>query len=88
MTQTREAERALDACLIGGLIHPKREDLVWRLCLEQKIGNEVSISPKVLEGISKGFASHPPSKRELAGKEKNAANSRPSRRHSDAHREQ
>jgi hypothetical protein len=70
VTQTTEAERALDACLVLGLIHPKREDLVWRLCLEQKIGNDVGISPKVLEEISKGFASYPPSKRDIAEKKK------------------
>jgi hypothetical protein len=68
-----KSESALDASLVIDLIDPKRKDLAWRLYLEQKIGGDDSIWPKVLGEISKGFTSYPPSKKEVEEKIKERA---------------
>jgi hypothetical protein len=68
-----KSESALDASLVIDLIDPKRKDLAWRLYLEQKISGDDSIWPKVLAEISKGFASYPPSKKEIEEKKKERA---------------
>lgn len=68
-----KSESALDASLVIDLIDPKRKDLAWRLYLEQKIGDDDSIWPKVLGEISKGFTSYPPSKKEIEEKKKERA---------------
>jgi hypothetical protein len=68
-----KSESSLDATLVIDLIDPKRKDLAWRLYLEQKIGGDDSIWPKVLGEISKGFASYPPSKKEIEEKKKERA---------------
>jgi len=68
-----KSESALDATLVIDLIDPKRKDLAWRLYLEQKIGGDDSIWPKVLGQISKGFESYPPSKKEIEEKKKERA---------------
>jgi hypothetical protein len=67
------SESALDASLVIDLIDPKRKDLAWRLYLEQKIADDDSIWPKVLGEISKGFASYPPTKKEIEEKKKERA---------------
>jgi hypothetical protein len=68
-----KSESALDASLVIDLIDPKRKDLAWRLYLEQKIGDDDSVWPKVLGEISKGFTSYPPTKREIEEKKKERA---------------
>ena len=67
------AESSLDATLVIDLIDLKRKDLAWRLYLEQKIVDDDSIWPKVLEGISKGFEKYPPTKKEIEEKQKERA---------------
>lgn len=67
------AETSLDASLIIDLIDLKRKDLAWRLYLDQKITNDDSIWPKVLGQISKGFASYPPSPKQIEEKRKERA---------------
>jgi hypothetical protein len=67
------SESALDASLVIDLIDPKRKDLAWRLYLEQKIADDDSIWPKVLGEISKGFASYPPTKKEIEEKKRERA---------------
>jgi hypothetical protein len=67
------SESALDASLVIDLIDPKRKDLAWRLYLEQKIADDDSIWPKVLGEISQGFASYPPTKKEIEEKKKERA---------------
>jgi hypothetical protein len=67
------SESALDASLVIDLIDPKRKDLAWRLYLEQKIADDDSIWPKVVGEISKGFASYPPTKKEIEEKKKERA---------------
>jgi hypothetical protein len=67
------AQSSLDASLVIDLIDPKRKDLAWRLYLDQKIGGDDSIWPKVLGQISKGFESYPPSKKEIDEKRKQRA---------------
>lgn len=67
------SESALDGSLVIDLIDPRRKELAWRLYLEQKIADEDSIWPKVLGEISKGFASYPPSKKEIEEKKKERA---------------
>jgi Domain of unknown function (DUF4136) len=68
-----KSESALDASLVIDLIDSKRKDLAWRLYLEQKIGDDDSIWPKILGEISKGFTSYPPSKNEIEEKKKERA---------------
>ena len=60
-----KSESALDASLVIDLTDPKRKDLAWRLYLEQKIGGDDSIWPKLLGEFSKVFTSYPPSKKEV-----------------------
>jgi hypothetical protein len=67
------AESSLDATMVIDLIDLKRRDLAWRLYLEQKIVDDDSIWPKVLGDISKGFERYPPSKKEIAEKQKERA---------------
>jgi hypothetical protein len=67
------AETSLDASLIIDLINPKRKDLAWRLYLDQKITNDDTIWPKVIGQISKGFASYPPTQKQIAEKRKERA---------------
>ena len=67
------AETSLDASLIIDLIDLKRKDLAWRLYLDQKITNDDTIWPKVIEQISKGFESYPPSQKQIAEKRKERA---------------
>jgi Domain of unknown function (DUF4136) len=64
------AESSLDATMVIDLIDLRRKDLAWRLYLEQKIVDDDSIWPKVLGEISKGFDRYPPSKKEIAEKQK------------------
>jgi Domain of unknown function (DUF4136) len=68
-----KAENSLDATLVIDLIDPQRKDLAWRLYLEQKIVDDDSIWPKVLNEISKGFEKFPPSKKDIAEKRKERA---------------
>lgn len=68
-----KSESALDASLVIDLIDVKRKDLAWRLYLEQRIADDDSIWPKVLGEISKGFASYPPTKKEIEEKKKERA---------------
>jgi hypothetical protein len=67
------SESALDASLVIDLIDAKRKDLAWRLYMEQKIVDDDSIWNKVLNEISKGFESYPPSKKEIEEKRKERA---------------
>jgi hypothetical protein len=67
------AESSLDATLVIDLIVLKRKDLAWRVYLEQKIVDDDSIWPKVLGEISKGFEHYPPTKKEIAEKQKERA---------------
>jgi len=67
------AENSLDATLVIDLIDAKRKALAWRIFLEQKIVDDDSIWPKVLNEISKGFEHYPPSKKEIAEKQKERA---------------
>jgi hypothetical protein len=67
------AETSLDASLIIDLIDLKRKDLAWRVYLNQKITDDDTIWPKVLGQISKGFASYPPSKKQITEKRKERA---------------
>ena len=64
------SESALDASLVIDLIDAKRKDLAWRLYMEQKIVDDDSIWNKVLNEISKGFESYPPSKKQVQEKRK------------------
>jgi hypothetical protein len=68
-----KAENSLDATLVIDLIDAKRKALAWRIYLEQKIVDDDSIWPKVLNEISKGFEHYPPSKKEIAEKQKERA---------------
>lgn len=65
-----KAETSLDATLVIDLIDVKRKDLAWRVYLEQRIVDDDSIWGKVLGQISKGFEKYPPSKKEIAEKQK------------------
>jgi len=47
--------------------------LAWRVYLNQKITDDDTIWPKVLGQISKGFASYPPSKKQITEKRKERA---------------
>jgi hypothetical protein len=67
------AENSLDATLVIDLTDAKRKALAWRVYLEQKIVDDDSIWPKVLNEISKGFEHFPPSKKEIAEKQKERA---------------
>ena len=67
------SESALDASLVVDLIDAKRKDLAWRLYMEQKIVDDDSIWNKVLNEISKGFESYPPSKKQIEEKRKERA---------------
>jgi hypothetical protein len=67
------SESALDASLVIDLIDAKRKDLAWRLYMEQKIVDDDSIWNKVLNEISKGFQSYPPSKKQIEEKRKERA---------------
>jgi Domain of unknown function (DUF4136) len=67
------AEDSLDATLVIDLTDAKRKALAWRIYLEQKIVDDDSIWPKVLTEISKGFEHFPPSKKEIAEKQKERA---------------
>lgn len=67
------AENSLDATLVIDLIDATRKALAWRIYLEQKIVDDDSIWPKVLNEISKGFEHYPPSKKEIAEKQKERA---------------
>ena len=67
------AENSLDASLVIDLTDAKRRALAWRIYLEQKIVDDDSIWPKVLNEISKGFEHYPPSKKEIAEKKKERA---------------
>ena len=67
------SESALDASLVIDLIDAKRKDLAWRLYMEQKIVEDDSIWNKVLNEISKGFESYPPSKKQIEEKRKERA---------------
>lgn len=67
------SESALDASLVIDLIDPNRKDLAWRLYMEQKIVDDDSIWNKVLNEISKGFESYPPSKKQIEEKRKQRA---------------
>ena len=67
------SESALDASLVIDLIDPKRKELAWRLYMEQKIVDDDSIWNRVLNEISKGFESYPPSKRQIEEKRKERA---------------
>lgn len=67
------AENSLDATLVIDLSDRKRKALAWRIYLEQKIVDDDSIWPKVLNQISKGFEHYPPSKKEIAEKKKERA---------------
>jgi hypothetical protein len=67
------SESALDASLVIDLIDPNRKDLAWRLYMEQKIVDDDSIWNKVLNEISKGFESYPPSKKQIEEKRKERA---------------
>jgi hypothetical protein len=67
------SESALDASLVIDLIDAKRKDLAWRLYMEQKIVDDDSIWNKVLNEISKGFESYPPSKKQIEEKRKERA---------------
>ena len=58
------------ALLVIDLIDLKRKGLAWRLYLEQEIVDDDSIWKKVLGEISKGFATYPPSKKEIEEKRK------------------
>jgi hypothetical protein len=62
------SESALDASLVIDLIDVQRKDLAWRLYMEQKIVDDDSIWNKVLNEISKGFESYPPSKKQIQEK--------------------
>jgi len=64
------SESALDASLVIDLIDAKRKDLAWRLYMERKIVDDDSIWNKVLNEISKGFESYPPSKKQIQEKRK------------------
>jgi hypothetical protein len=68
-----KSESALDASLVIDLIDAKRKDLAWRLYMEQKIVDDDSIWNKVLNEISKGFQSYPPSKKQIEEKRKERA---------------
>jgi hypothetical protein len=68
-----KAETSLDATLVIDLIDVRRKDLAWRVYLEQKIVDDDSIWGKVLGQISKGFEKYPPSKKEIAEKQKERA---------------
>jgi hypothetical protein len=68
-----KSESALDASLVVDLIDAKRKDLAWRLYMEQKIVDDDSIWNKVLNEISKGFESYPPSKKQIEEKRKERA---------------
>jgi hypothetical protein len=67
------AENSLDASLVIDLTDANRKALAWRIYLEQKIVDDDSIWPKVLNEISKGFEHYPPSKKEIAEKRKERA---------------
>lgn len=67
------SESALDASLVIDLIDAKRKDLAWRLYMERKIVDDDSIWNKVLNEISKGFESYPPSKKQIQEKRKERA---------------
>jgi hypothetical protein len=67
------SESALDASLVIDVIDAKRKDLAWRLYMEQKIVDDDSIWNKVLNEISKGFESYPPSKKQIEEKRKERA---------------
>lgn len=67
------SESALDASLVIDLIDPNRKDLAWRLYMEQKIVDDDSIWNRVLNEISKGFESYPPSKKQIEEKRKERA---------------
>jgi Domain of unknown function (DUF4136) len=68
-----KSESSLDATLVIDLIDPRRKDLAWRLYLEQKIGGDDNVWPKVLDEITKGFTSYPPTKKEIEEKKKERA---------------
>jgi Domain of unknown function (DUF4136) len=68
-----KSESSLDATLVIDLIDPRRKDLAWRLYLEQKLGDDDNIWPKVLDEISKGFTSYPPTKKDIEEKKKERA---------------
>ncbi len=68
-----KSESSLDATMVIDLIDPRRKDLAWRLYLEQKIGDDDNIWPKVLDEIAKGFTSYPPTKKEIEEKKKERA---------------
>jgi hypothetical protein len=68
-----KSESALDASLVIDLIDAKRKDLAWRLYMEQKIVDDDSIWNRVLNEISKGFESYPPSKKQIEEKRKERA---------------
>ena len=68
-----KSESALDASLVIDLIDPSRKDLAWRLYMEQKIVDDDSIWNRVLNEISKGFESYPPSKKQIEEKRKERA---------------
>jgi hypothetical protein len=67
------SESALDASLVIDLIDAKRKNLAWRLYMEQKIVDDDSVWNKVLNEISKGFESYPPSKKQIQEKSKERA---------------
>jgi hypothetical protein len=68
-----KSESSLDATLVIDLIDPRRKDLAWRLYLEQKIGGNDDVWPRVLDEIAKGFASYPPTKKDIEEKKKERA---------------
>jgi hypothetical protein len=68
-----KSESSLDATLVIDLIDPRRKDLAWRLYLEQKLGNDDNVWPKVLDEIAKGFSSYPPTKKDIEEKKKERA---------------
>jgi Domain of unknown function (DUF4136) len=67
------AENSLDATLVIDLSAAKRKALAWRIYLDQKIVDDDSIWPRVLNEISKGFEHYPPSKKDIAEKQKERA---------------
>lgn len=67
------SESSLDATLVIDLIDRRRKDLAWRLYLEQKIGDDDNVWPRVLDEIAKGFTSYPPTKKDIEEKKKERA---------------
>jgi hypothetical protein len=74
---TITASSIREATLLLDLIDPHKKDLVWRLFLIRQLSNTDKDWKKANQDFDKGFASFPPSPKEIASKRKERQDHKP-----------